>query len=480
VANETQRKKYIPTQEFIIFLASTFLFTNMTGMAGNFRQKYLVDVLGLPSTSVATINFIAVIAGYALSFCYVLLVDRAPKPGKPKFKPFVLMSAVPAGIFAILMFFVPSFLTGLSVSFMVVYQITITILHNTSHYFAGQVNQMAIVMSPDLHERDNVLSYRSMLNAIGNSAPLVVVLVIGLFIKDDNGMMYLVSASICAVASSLMLVVAMRFVKERIAYSPKKINPLLGFRDIVKNKYALLVLISEFIKGFRSIATYMAVFLSAALLGKDNLYILFGLPTGVGTFVGMLIVKFLLKKLNSKQIYMLSGCYSMIANICLFAAGVLSFAHPDVPAFTIVFFVFLFGIGLQYGASNLLPTMFQADILEDLEVKSHKRLEASLAFTIGTGTQISTAIGQAIAPLILYGDTALNFIHYVQQTVGEGYLPQSDETKVRLLGVFSLLQGACMLLCCVPFLFYKLTGEKKQQVHEEVLAYRASLEATQE
>ena len=40
-----------------------------------------------------------------------------------------------------------------------------------------------------------------------------------------------------------------------------------------------------------------------------------------------------------------------------------------------MFIIFLFLIGLQFGASNLLPNMFQADVLEDIELKTGKRKE---------------------------------------------------------------------------------------------------------
>jgi hypothetical protein len=82
----------------------------------------------------------------------------------------------------------------------------------------------------------------------------------------------------------------MRFVKERIEYTQEKKNPLVGFIDVVKNKYAWIIIISETLKSFRGIANYMGVFLAAALLGSTSKFLLFGLPTGIGTAVGMLVI----------------------------------------------------------------------------------------------------------------------------------------------------------------------------------------------
>ncbi|MDR1927040.1 MAG: MFS transporter, partial [Oscillospiraceae bacterium] len=285
----TQVKKYVSNNEFIAFLACAFFFANMQGMVGNFRQKYLVDVLGLANESVSAINFICNAAGFALPFFYAMLADRAPKPGKAKFKPMVLMAAVPAGIFSVLMFIAPSALSELSVIWMIAYQCTVTLLYNASIYFAGTFNYIAYVISPEHSERDRVLSFRGISSAIGNSAPLVVVMAIGLLkkpgiISGGEAMTYLLSSVLCALASTLTLLFAMRVLKERIAYSSEKENPLLGFRDVLRNRHALLVLLSEFIKGFRAIASYMGVFLAAALLGDASKFLLLGLPTGIGTF----------------------------------------------------------------------------------------------------------------------------------------------------------------------------------------------------
>lgn len=276
------------------------------------------------------------------------------------------------------------------------------------------------------------------------------------------------------------MLAGMKAVRERIVYSEKRENPLLGFRDVIGNKYAILVLISEFLKNFRQIANYMGIFLAVALLGDPSKFVLFGLPTGIGTFVGMLIVNALLKRFTSKQIYIASGVYSVLANGGAFVTGLLYFNHPGQTYLTILFFAFLFLIGLQFGASNLLPSMFQADILEDIELKTGKRLDASLGFIISAGSSLSGLIASSLSPRILYGDHSI--IQYIQpvdemvngamQTV---YQAQPMDTKVKLLFFYTLFHGMMMLLAGLPFFFYKLSGKERDRVHEEVLRRREAL-----
>lgn len=472
--NSNSKQKYVPTKEMIIFLMGTFFLTMMQGMQGNYRQGYLVNVLQIDSDYVGFINSFCTIASFIINFFLMMIIDRTPKNGKSKFKPLVAAWAIPTGILSVLLFWTPSFIPRTSV-FIIVYLIGIQLVYNIANTFAGTLNNIAVVMSPNTEERDTALTFRGIVNAVGNSAPLVVVLVAGLITKDE-GIQYLGSSILCALIGTIFMLWASRIVKERITYTAKKVNPLLGYGDILKNKYAWIVLISEFLKNFRGIATYMGIFLAAALLGSTSKYILLGLPTGIGTFVGMLIVKALLKKFNSKQIYIASGIYSVCANALAFAIGVMYFETGSA-LLQIVFVVSLFLIGLQFGASNLLPAMFQADILEDIELKTGKRLDVSLGFVCGIGSTISGAIATGVAPMILYGDNSI--IQYVQPV--EGVYPEQElRTKVLLLFFYTIFHGIMMLLAGVPFFFYRLTGERKEKIHAQVLARREQMEEIKE
>lgn len=475
-----QQKKHVSNQEFILFLIGVFFYTNMTGMVNGYRQAYLVNVLRLDSGSVSLINAICGVLGFALSFFYAIIMDNRKKSRLGKFRPLGLASAIPMGVLTVMMFVTPQ----MPLPFMIAYLCTVQLLQGAASYFGNSINMVGVVMTPNTQERDKILSFRGISSAIGNSAPLVIVLVIGLLRKPGiiktEEMMYIVSAALCGLVGTLSMLAGMKVVRERITYSEKRENPLLGFRDVIGNRYAILVLVSEFLKNFRQIANYMGIFLAVALLGDPSKFVLFGLPTGVGTFVGMLIVNALLRKFTSKQIYIASGVYSVLANGGAFATGLLYFNHPDQSFLTILFFAFLFLIGLQFGASNLLPTMFQADILEDIELKTGKRLDASLGFIIGAGSSISGLIASSVSPLILYGNKSIiQYIPPVDQMV-DGvmktvYQVQPDNTKIKLLFFYTIFHGIMMLLAGLPFFFYQLAGKERERVHEEVLRRREAL-----
>jgi len=480
-----QNDKHVSNGELIIFIFAVFFYTMMTGMINGYRSDYMVNILSMPEGHVATFNAVTGIAGYVLSFIYALILDNKKIKNNEKFKPLGFAAAIPCGIITVLIFLVPDFLRN-NPTVLLAYMIMLCLVQGACFYFGNTINMVAMVMSPNLKERENALSYRGISSAIGNSAPMVVVLVIGAIIKlikgnEDPELNYIISSILCGAVGTVTMLIGMRVIKERTVYSEAKQNPLVGFKDILKSPHARTIILSETLKSFRGIATYMETFMAVAVLGTASKKIIFVLPVGVGTFVGMIVVKTLLKKFNSRQLYIASGIYSLCINCVSFFVGYTQFSMEnkgqDPGILQYIFVVCLFLTGLQFGASNLLPTMFQADALDDLELKTGRRLDASLPFAIGLGTVISGTIASTLAPLILYGENSI--IQYVQGTAADPYPVQSYDTKIKLLLFYTIFHGIMMLLAGLPFITYKLTGKAKEDMHDELIRYRESLKLEQ-
>ena len=118
--------------------------------------------------------------------------------------------------------------------------------------------------------------------------------------------------------------------------------------------------------------------------------------------------------------------------------------------------------------------MFQADVIEDIEVKTGKRLDATLPFVINIFTMVSGTIATALAPKILYGENSI--IGYIQPTDAIPDPEQSIKTKIMMLFFYTVFHGIMMFLAGAPFFFYKLTGKRKQEIHEKVIEMRAKFE----
>lgn len=468
-----ENKKHVKTSEFIFYLMGVFFYTTMTGTVGANRHTYLVNVLKLEESQMSLFNAIVGIVPFVLNFFIAMYIDGRKMGKGGKFRPIALLVAIPMGVVMMLTFIAPPGITG---TVLLVYVLTIAILWSVLCTFGNSINMVANVITPNLKERDQVMSFRSISSAIGNSAPMLFLLIIGLIWKDNEGLQYLICAGFCGVIGIITMLLGMNLVKERVVYTSERKNPLIGFKDILTNKYAWTIILSEFLKSFRGISTFMEGFLAIAIIGDPSKKIFILLPIGIGTAVGMLVINFLLKKFNAKVLYIGSGIYSICANIVAFTIGYFYFQTQQT-ILMIAFIACLFLVGLQFGASNLLPLMFQADVLEDIELKTGKRLDASFPFVIGIGTLISGTIASTIAPLILYGENSI--IQYIQPTDLIPMPEQSAKTKILLLFFYTIIHGLMMFLAGVPFFFYKLTGKTKEDIHNAVIEQREKIKNAQ-
>ena len=188
-------KKYLKPKEFVLYLVAVFFYTMMTGAVGSYRNDYLVNVLTLPENSVSLYNTLVQVIPFILNFFITMYIDgrRTGKGGK--FRPLALLVAIPAGIFLVLSFWAPKGITGTT---LMIYLVTVAVAWAVCTNFGDSVNKVAIVMTPNMKERDTVMSFRGIVSAVGNSAPLVVELVLAFMVKD-KGLRYIGVASLCSV-----------------------------------------------------------------------------------------------------------------------------------------------------------------------------------------------------------------------------------------------------------------------------------------
>ena len=222
----TENKKHVKTGEFIFYLMGVFFYTTMTGTVGANRHTYLVNVLKLEESQMSLFNAIVGIVPFILNFFIAMYIDGRKMGKGGKFRPLALLVAVPMGIVMMLTFIAPS---GISGTILMVYVLTIAILWSVLCTFGNSINMVAVVMTPNMKERDQVMSFRSIASAVGNSAPMLFLLIIGLIWKDNEGLQYIICAGFCGVIGIITMLLGMNLVRERVTYTKERQNPLIGF-----------------------------------------------------------------------------------------------------------------------------------------------------------------------------------------------------------------------------------------------------------
>ncbi len=226
------------------------------------------------------------------------------------------------------------------------------------------------------------------------------------------------------------------------------------------NKPLMLVIVSYFLGFGRQMAMGIQVQAANVLLGSQNLVAVLGIVTAVGSMISMAICPVLIKKLGEKKVYIILSVYGFIVSVLSFVVGHFWFRNPENTVLTVLFYAFLFLIGLQFAAVTLMPMIMTADCVDYYEYKTGKRMEGA-AYSILTLTiKVCLALGVAL------GLVFVQFSGYNDANSADAVF--STNTKDIIFFAYTAVPGILALLSIIPMFKYDIVGKKKQEIAEEL------------
>lgn len=466
-------KKHISKTELFAYIVGTGFYGMFLGMINTYRTDYINNILQLSEKNQQIMNVVTIIVGFVVGFFIMSFIDNFHSK-KGKFRPIALISTIPMALIGFLLFYTP--FDDANTWYAMIYIVIISALYNIFTTLTATANTTAIVMTPNEQERNSLMSISSFFSSVMNSAPLVIILVLGFFLikTDDEGnkvsgfygenTMYIIAMAICSVTYGVSMIIAMLKVKERVPYMEKKNSPFDGMGAVLKNKNFWFLTLSNSIRDIRKIGTGFGIFVAGALLGGTDKFLLIGLPTGIGTVVSMLIVQKMIKKMDVIKVNAIFSIYSLFANALSFAIAVIYFKVGGV-GLQVLFVLSLFLIGLQFGSANIIPNIFNADVLNEIELQTGgKRLEQTINFSSSIVSTLIGVVTGVLTPTIL-----LKVCGY-QQGVGA---VQSESTKIKLVFFYTVFAGIFFCLSLLPMIGYRLTTKRRAQINASLEVLRA-------
>ncbi|MDE6757750.1 MAG: MFS transporter [Clostridia bacterium] len=465
-------KKHISNYELFSYVLGMGFYAMFTGMINTYRTDYINNIIQLSEKNQQIMSAITTIAGFVIGFFIMSFIDNFHSK-RGKFRPIVLASTIPMALTGFLLFYTP--FEDANSRYAMIYVVSISALYTILFTLTEMGNTTAIVMTPNEEERNSLLSFTNFFSSIMNSAPLVIILVLGFFLikTDEQGnkvsgyfdknTMYIIAMALCATLYAVTTINAMLKVKERVPYMEKKESPFIGMGDVVKNKNFWFLTLSNSIRDIRKVGTGFGIFVAGALLGGTDKFLLIGLPTGIGTVVSMLIVQKMIKKIDVIKVNAIFSVYSLFANALAFVIAVIYFKYGGL-VWQVLFVLSLFLIGLQFGSANIIPNIFKGDVLNEIELQTGgKRLEQTVNFS---SSIVSTLIG--VVTGILTPTILLNVCGYQQ-----GSDIQTETTKIKLVFFYTLFAGIFFCLSLLPMIGYKLNKKRREEISAQIEVMRA-------
>ncbi len=475
-------KKYMKRSEVWTYGIGLFGIALLTGWMPDYSYTFFNDFAfkgtGIDSARIMNIlpyvTGVAGIVGAACELVIGILVDRT-RTRWGKIRPWIGFGILPLAVVAMLVFIAPntnSYL-GAVVWMFVIYSLYTAV----SCAVESPANCFGACCTPNPSERSDAISIASIFRSVGQSGGLVVLPVVGFIMKaamgeqqfktaEGQGLDLMLSTAVCVLGLVLFGMIFFTNNRERVPYTAEKVSLWESLKFVFTNKNLLMVSLTKFTGFGRGVYSTVSIYIAVYMLGSKDLKLGLLLPMGVGTAVGMLIVKKLLKMWDTRKVYIVCCLYGSASLAVLYVVSRVIGFNPDV--LMIPFLIINFFVGLQHGNTNLTPNVMIADCVDEIEWKTGKRQEGLCYAGYGFFSKVAAALTKSFGPALVI------WSGYVQsQDMNIAYATQTDDTLNKLLLIYTLIPAIFVIGQMLPILFYDLTGKKKEKITKELAERRA-------
>ena len=438
-------------------VANDFMFI----FASGYLMVFYTKVLGVSAALVGTLFLVSRIIDAFTDIGMGIIVDSV-KPGKDgRFRSWIRRMCIPVALASFLMY--QSGLAGAPMTVKVVYMFVTYILWGSICYTSINIpyGSMAASISADAKDRAALSTWRSVgaqiaSTVINMSVPILV------YYTDANGNklvnkgMFTKLAGVFAICAIICYIICYKCTVERVQVAPKAKGEK-GNNNIIKTLFssrALLALIAAAI--FLVFGTILANSLNAYLYadyfrntGALSTYnsLMLIVTLGLAPFIVILSMKF-----GKKETAVVGTAFTGIVYVVLFLLRV---QNPWV--YVGITFVGAFG----YMYFQMAVWAFLTDVLDDSEVRTHKRDDGAIYGVYS----FARKLGQALAGGL--GGFALTAIGYAETAD-----VQTQQVKDSLYTVTTLGQGTAFILVALVLLFVYPLSKKKIEENTRVLKER--------
>lgn len=468
------KQKHLKFKDILAYSLGLFGFQAIVGLLFTYQAEFSGSILGANVIVVAILILVAKIVSAAADPIVGNLIDRS-KSKLGKFKSMIVYSIVPLLITTAIIFIKVNF----SGAGLYVWIFIVSLIWSIAMTMGDVPSQgIAAALTPNPTERTNVVSISNTAKQIGFSACAVIVPIVCLIVpggskvivesgKQDDPMIaseFLFVAILTAVFGCVLFALIPLINKERVTNTS---SGTIGFKDMFAalkaNKPFMLVIISYFLGFGRQMAMGIQVQTSTIIFGSQNLVVVLGIVTAVGSMISMAICPFLIKKFNEKKTYIILSLWGFVASIFSFIIGYFFFDNPNNTVLKILFFASLFLIGLQFGAVTLMPMIMTADCVDAYEYETGKRMEGACYAILTLTIKVCLALGMAVG-LIFVGASG----YYDLLDTGAF----TSKSKDIIFFAYTALPGILALLSIFPILKYDIVGEKKESISKALAEKR--------
>jgi Na+/melibiose symporter-like transporter len=440
-----------------------------------FLAFFYTDVYKVPPGAASAIIFTGGMIGAFFNPIMGAIADRT-NTRWGKFRPWILWTALPFGIMAILAFSTPDFGEKGKVAYALITYIILVLVYSANNLPYAALSG---VLTGNIAERNSISSYRFVAVMVAQFIVQVLLLPLVLLLGDgDKTKGFELTMGIFAGVGVLFFIVTFLTTRERVIPKPEQKSSIredLG--DLVRNRpwiamlaLTILVFITLSLKGgsyvyyFENYVSeaHLANFLEQTGLSRLHLsddtatngFSLFNAGGIIFMIVGIMFSKGLADRFGKRDIF---GIGLFLSTVCLL---VFVFYPPESIALIFVTQIFH---GFFYGLTIPLLWAMIADVADYSEWKNNRRATAIIFSAMIFGLKAGLSIGGSLVAGILGG-----------YGYDESLAVQSPEVINGIKMLISVFPTITFMIGIACLFFYPIGKSKEVQIEKELSERRVN------
>ena len=428
-------------------LAANFIFQAMLAL----QLDFYTHTFGLTAAQAGTLFLVVGLGVACLNPVMGVIADRtSTKWGK--FRPWLLWTALPFGIFGVLTFTTPGFSPAGKIIYAWTTYILLRVIYTVNNV---PYASLTAVMTADPDERTSIASYRQIAaNSAGFIVASLAIPMVRFFGRGDDALGYQLTMGLLSVLSVIFFVIAFLATRERIQPDPQQKTSLRqDLSDLFKNRpWVVLFLTTLFY--FTAILVRGNVMLPyfRFVAGNVNIYAWFNGFGLASLLLGVACSTAVSIRVGKRQLFIASMLLAGVFNTALLVIP------PNATKAIIAAEVLR---QFSFGLSGPILWAMMGDVADYGEWKTGRRASGTVTAAVVFALWAGIALGGAIAGWLfaLYG--------FVSETQ-----VQSAHAQMGILLTASVYAGLAFFAAAVCLFFYPITREMNQKIANELAERR--------